>query len=929
MACKRIVLPVLLAVTFSARSQTVATAWTGTPGKEALSFEANAGQTDPRVQFLSRGLSKGRGHILFLTSTEAVLRTGQDVFRMQLAGANPRSKAEGVEARIATSNYFIGNDPAKWRAGVPHYGRVRFAEVYPGIDLMYYGKDGRLEYDWIVRPGADPSKIRLKFAGVKKMRVDRNGDLVLETPGGEVREKKPVVYQERSQEIAGRYVIRGQQEAGFEIGSYDARKTLVVDPVLVYSTYLGGSGNDDGHGIAVDSAGNAYITGHTDSTDFPTVNPIQSKNPLGSSPGGGVGCVFISKVSANGSTLLYSTYLGGNGLDTGNAIAVDSSGDAFVTGSTTSSNFPTANAIQGKNLGALGTAFVTKLNPAGNALLFSTYLGGSQSDGGNGIAVDTAGNAYVTGFTNSDNFPLVNPLEPYVATGENNFPPGFVTKMSADGSALLYSTYLGGYNGQDTGYGIAVDSTGSAYVAGTTTATDLPVVNALQSTDKNTSGTGFVVKINPSGSAFVYSTYLGGSVIDYVYAIAVDSSGNAYVTGRTNSSDFPIVNALETTGAPTAFVSKINATGSALAYSTYLGGGAVGYGIAVNAAGEAWVTGTMSPGRFPTVNPLANLGQDNAVFASQFSADGTALLFSSPLWLAAGSEQGGIKVDAAGNVYVTGDVSVNSTYTAAGFQPNFGGGQEDAFIMKISSGPAVPSIAANGVVNGASFAPGIVSGSWATIQGNNLSAVTDTWDNFIVNGKLPTTVDGVTVTVDEKSAYVYYVSPGQINFIVPDVGPGDVPVVVHNSAGTSAVVKVTSSAFGPAFFAWPGNQVVATRQDFSYAVKDGTFPGTTTVAAKPGDVIILWGTGFGVTTPAAPAGEETPSGTTYSTSTLPTVTLGDNPVTVYGAALAPGFAGLYQVAIQVPSSLTEGAYAVVATIGGVESASGLVLQVQP
>lgn len=249
--------------------------------------------------------------------------------------------------------------------------------------------------------------------------------------------------------------------------------------------------------------------------------------------------------------------------------------------------------------------------------------------------------------------------------------------------------------------------------------------------------------------------------------------------------------------------------------------------------------------------------------------------------------------------------------------------------MKISSGPAVPSIAANGVVNGASFAPGIVSGSWATIQGNNLSAVTDTWDNFIVNGKLPTTVDGVTVTVDEKSAYVYYVSPGQINFIVPDVGPGDVPVVVHNSAGTSAVVKVTSSAFGPAFFAWPGNQVVATRQDFSYAVKDGTFPGTTTVAAKPGDVIILWGTGFGVTTPAAPAGEETPSGTTYSTSTLPTVTLGDNPVTVYGAALAPGFAGLYQVAIQVPSSLTEGAYAVVATIGGVESASGLVLQVQP
>jgi uncharacterized protein (TIGR03437 family) len=924
MTCMRMVVPVLLGMAFSARSQTGRTAWTGTHGSAALSFEANVGQSDPRVQFLSRG----NGATLFLTSTEAVLRTGQDVFRMKLAGANPASKAEGAEPRIATSNYFIGNDPAKWRTGVANYGRVRFSEVYPGIDLVYYGKDGQLEYDWIVRPRADPAKIRLKFAGVKKMRVDRNGDLVLETGSGEVREKKPVVRQAGG-EIAGRYVVRGR-EVAFEVAKHDAAEALVIDPVLGYSTYLGGSANDHGYGIAVDSGGNAYITGNTGSTDFPTVNPFQKTNPEGSSPGAGGGCVFVSKVSADGSKLLYSTYLGGNGLDAGNAIAVDSAGDAFVTGSTTSTNFPTANAIQGKNLAAFSTAFVTKLSPAGSALLFSTYMGGSQSEVGYGIAIDSAGNAYITGNTNSDNFPLVNPLEPYVTTGENNFPSGFVTKMSADGSALLYSTYLGGYNGQNIGYGIAVDSTGSAYVAGTTTATDLPLVNPLQST--NTTGnnnTGFVAKINPAGSAFVYSTYLGGSSVSYVYAIAVDLSGNAYVTGRTNSNDFPTVNALQKTGAPTAFVSKINSAGSALAYSTYLGGGAVGYGIAVNAAGEAWVTGTMSPGRFPVVNPLANLGQDNAVFASQFSADGTALLFSSPLWLAAGSEQGGIQVDAGGNVYVTGDVSVNSTYTATGFQSAFAGGQEDAFVMKISSGPAVPSIAANGVVNGASFAPGVVPGSWATIDGSNLSAVTDTWDNSIVNGKLPTAVDGVSVTVGGKPAYVYYVSPGQINFIVPDVGPGNVQVVVHNSAGTSAAATVTSSSFGPAFFSWPSNQVVATRQDFSYAVQDGTFPGTSTVAAKPGDVIILWGTGFGTTTPAAPVGEETPSGTTYSTSTLPKVTLGDNPVTVYGAALAPGFAGLYQVAIQVPSSLARGAYAVVATIGGVSSPGGLVLQVMP
>ena len=700
----------------------------------------------------------------------------------------------------------------------------------------------------------------------------------------------------------------------------------MIDPVLAYTSYLGGSGNDSGTGIALDSPGNAYVTGHTDSTDFPTVKPFQSTNPLGSSPGIGDGCVFVSKVSADGSALLYSTYLGGNGYDVGNAIAVDSAGDAFVTGSARSTNFPTANAIQDKNLGAFGNAFVTKLNPAGNALIFSTYLGGRQSDGGNGIAVDTAGNAYVTGFTNSGNFPLVNPIEPYVTTGENNFPGAFVTKISGDGSTLVYSTYLGGYNGADTGYGIAVDSTGNAYVAGTTSATDLPLVNPLQSTIKNTSGTGFVVKINPAGSAFVYSTYLGGSQIDHMYAIAVDSSGNAYVTGSTNSSDFPTVNALQTTGAPTAFVSKINATGSALLYSTYLGSDeADGYGIAVNAAGEAWVTGTMSPRSFPMVNPLVNLNGDSGIFATQFSADGTALLFSSPLWIGA-ELQGGIAVDSSGAVYVTGAVSVNNTSAATGFQPNFGGGQEDAYVLKIAGAPAVPVISS--VVNGASFQPPIVPGSWATIQGSSLSAVTDTWDNFIVNGKLPTTVDGVSVTIGGQSAYVYYVSPGQINFIVPAVGSGPQKVIVKNSVGASAAFTVTASTFGPAFFPWPNNQVVATRQDFSLAAKNGTFPGTTTTPAKPGDTIILWGTGFGPTTPVAPAGEETPSDTTYSTTTLPSVSIDNLPAKVYGAALAPGFAGLYQVAIQVPAALTNGDWPVIAAIGGVSSPSGMVLTVQ-
>jgi uncharacterized protein (TIGR03437 family) len=889
-------------------------------GQGIISFEANHGQIDPRVQFLSRG----QDHTLFLTSTEAVLRTGHDVFRMKLAGANPASKAEGMDPQIARSNYFIGNDPAKWRTGVTNYARVRFTEVYPGIDLVYYGRDGQLEYDWIVKPGADASKIHLKFAGIQKMRVDSNGDLVLVTPTGEVREKKPVVYQ--SKEISGRYVLRGRAEAGFQVGPYDASRPLVIDPVLGYSTYLGGSDNDYGNAIAVDAAGNAYVTGCTGSTDFPIVNPKQSMNQLGSEPGGTVCDAFISKVGPDGSTLLYSTFLGGNGDDQGRGIAVDSLGNAFVTGFTTSTNFPTSHAIQNKQHGAFSNAFVTKLNPAGNTLLFSTYLGGRVGDQGLGIALDTAGNAYITGHTSSDDFPLLNPIQVPAPTG-GTFPSAFVTKMSGDGSALVYSTFLGGYNGGDFGQGIAVDSSGSAYVTGWTQATDFVTVNPLQPANDTAGGTAFVTKINPSGSAYVYSTYLGGSLIDKAYAIAADSSGNAYVAGWTNSSDFPTVHAFQSTGGPgSAFVSKINATGSALEYSTYLGSsGAFGYGIAVNSAGEAWVTGVMPPPpNFPIVNPLMN-SKLPGIFASHFSADGSALLFSSLLWTGVES-QGGIAVDSARNAYVAGTVGNNNPSTPTGFQKIFGGGQNDAFVLKVAIGPAVPSISST--VNGASFQPPIVPNSWATVQGSSLASVTDTWAKAIVNGKLPTMLDNLTVTVGGQRGYLYYISPTQINFVAPNVGPGPQQVVVTNAAGASAAFTVASSTFGPAFFPWPNNQVVATRQDFTFAAKNGTFAGTTTVAAKPGDVIILWGTGFGPTTPAAPTGMQVPGDKTYSTSTLPAVTIDNLPAKVFGAALAPGYAGLYQVAIQVPASLADGDWPVVATIGNVQSPAGMVLSVK-
>jgi uncharacterized protein (TIGR03437 family) len=899
-------------------------AWAAGSGKLPLSFEANQGQTDGRVQFLSRGPDR----TLFLTSTEAVLRIKREVIRMKVAGSNAGSRAEGAEPQMAKSNYFIGPDPAKWRTGVSTYGRVRFAGVYPGIDLVYYGQDGQLEYDWMVRPGADASKIRLKFEGVQGMRVDANGDLVLKTAAGEIREKKPVIYQgEKSRQIAGRYVLRGR-EATFAVAKYDRGKELVIDPVVVYSAYFGGAATEGANAVAADGAGNAYITGYTDAVDFPTVNAEQG-TLAGSSN------AFVSKISADGTKLIYSTYLGGTGTDIGTGIAVDAGGNAFVTGWTNSKNFPVANAFQSqyasKNLGY--SAFVTKLNAAGSALVFSTYLGGDSTDQANGIAVDSGGNAYITGGTVSSNFPTTAGA---VQGGPNSGGKGFLflTKMSGIG-ALTYSTFLntGDLDGLASGtQGVAVDASGNAYVTGYTNRKDLILANALQSTYKG-SQAAFVSKVNPSGTALIYATYLGGSGTDKANAIAADSAGNAYITGSTTSSDFPVAGATQSKygGDLDAFVTKIKADGSALVYSTYLGGssGDLGFGIGLDGAGNVWVGGTTTSQDFPLVNALSAAFQffEPDLFVTEFKADGSAVLFSTYttdiMAYQGGSGRSGFAVDQAGNIYATGPTEDKRPLPNA---IDLSGSNTRLMALKLATAPAKPVI--TGVVNGASFLPGIVSLSWGTIVGTNLAIKTDSWDHLIVNGKLPTAVDDVSVTVDGQAAYIYFISAGQINFIVPEVPAGPHAVVVTNSLGTSAPFEATVFSFNPAFFEWPGNQAVATRLDFSLAAKNGTFGGATTIPAKPGDTIILWGTGFGPTNPLPGQGEETPTDTTYSTATTPTVEINHVPAMVYGAALAPGFAGLYQVAIQVPPSLGNGDWPVVTSIGGVSSPSALVLTVE-
>jgi len=432
-------------------------ALSNTYGKLPLNFEANQGQVDAQVSFLARM----PGYTLFVTSDEAVF-AGRDgsVERMKLIGAKRKMRMELLDKQLGISNYFIGNDPSKWRTNIPNYRRVALREVYPGIDLIFYGNESQLEYDWVVAPGADPKQIRVKWEGPNHLTKNARGDLVL---SASLVQRKPVILQE-GKRIEGGYVVRGR-EVAFELAQYNGAKPLVIDPVLLYSTYLGGNARDIGSAIAVDGSGNAYVTGFTGSSNFPTANPLQA-----SIGGGSINYdAFVTKINAAGSAYVYSTYLGASEFDGGTGIAVDDSGNAYVTGLTTSSNFPTISPLQAGNGGGNGDAFVTKINAAGSALVYSTYLGGSGNEGGSKIAVDASGNAYVTGGTDSTNFPTTAPLQ----ASRGGSGDAFVTKINAAGSAYVYSTYLGG-SGPDGGSGIAVDASGNAYVTGNTTSSNFP-----------------------------------------------------------------------------------------------------------------------------------------------------------------------------------------------------------------------------------------------------------------------------------------------------------------------------------------------------------------------------------------------------------------------------------------------------------------------
>ncbi len=651
-------------------------------GKLPLSFEANEGQTDAKVKFLSRGT----GQTLFLTAKGAVLTfSGRQALRLNLVGANSNTRIAGLSRLPGNSNYYLGNDPTKWHTNVPTFSRVRYSELYPGVDLVFYGNQRRLEYDFVVAPGADPQQISLGIPDATKASVDADGNVILRYGVNELQLTKPHVYQDvagQRTEIAGGYLLRGHR-LRFQIAKYDHNQALTIDPQLVYSTYLGGSSGDSGNAIALDSAGNAYVTGSTFSADFPVTPGALQVTQHGSQD------VFVAKLNASGTGLVYAAVIGGNSFDSAHAIAVDQSGNVYLTGLTNSHDFPvTAGAfksVYGPDVSiTTGTficgngfhAFAVKLNTAGNQLVYSTYLEGTGNDWGYGIAIDSAGNAYITGNTISTDFPTTpGAYQTTFGGGESTgtcvHPSDvFVTKLNPTGSAQVYSTYLGGSDNEGTAGGIVVDSSGNAFVTGSTQSSNFPTTaGAFQTkTGGGTAVTGvaqpdaFITKLNPSGSALIYSTYLGGSGEELGYGIALDSSENAYVTGLTTSTNFPTTpGTIQNTygGGPfDAFVTELNASGTALVYSTYLGGNNddEATAIAVDSLGSAYITGTTNSTNYTvTANAIqaANKGGYDA-FVTKVSPQGQSLVYSTYLGGTDDDQGNGITVDQSGNAFITG-----------------------------------------------------------------------------------------------------------------------------------------------------------------------------------------------------------------------------------------------------------------------------------
>ena len=682
-------------------------AWTAS----RLSFHAGP---DSRQRKSTGFIAQAPEHRISLTSTHLLLFSwrNQEVLKIKLGTAGRRAEIEALDPLPGRVNYMIGNDPGKWRRDIPTFARIRYRQIYEGVDLIFYGTGQNLEFDFVVAPGADQRVIKIMIDGRRKLKTNSQGDLLIEDKPSPIVLKKPLIYQEIEgirRRVPGRYVLRAGNTIGFRVPEYDRRAALVIDPVLKYATYLGGDScpicvttklwaNSRAQGIAVDRGGNAYVTGSTTSPYFPLASPFQSTIDRGDSR-----CIdmqehiipcydaFITKFRPTGE-MVYSTYLGGSSWDVSHGIAVDDAGNAYVAGDTRSLNFPITDQAFQKTCAAsprCADAFVAKLDPAGSRLIYSTYLGGKQNQdfmcatanlctGNNAayaVAVDDAGHAFVAGATDASDFPVRNALQPafrgcrecssILFQGE-----AFLAKLEPDGSRLEFSTYLGG-SGDDTAVGLALNAAGDAFVAGTTNSADFPVTpGALQTTGRGL----YVARVKGDGSALVYSTYVGNAESNRVLAMAVDLESNAYITGETQGYGFPLVKPFSA-GLPPyggAFIAKLNPSGSALIYSSYLNEGS-GVGIAVDDQGAAHVTGMWSDG----------FGALEA-HVSKIDPSGLSVLYSKRLGGSKYETGQAIAVDIAGDIFVAGSTDSTDFPTVNAFQSQLKGPDANAFVARLT-----------------------------------------------------------------------------------------------------------------------------------------------------------------------------------------------------------------------------------------------------
>jgi hypothetical protein len=674
-----------------------------------LRFEANQGQWDSSVRYRARS---GGLNLSLTQSGPVVAPANAPGLGISLAGSNPAPVIEGLDPLAARTDYFVGAR-AGWHTGIANYARVRYRAVYPGVDVVYYGNANRLEYDFVLDPGADPRAIRLEFRGALGLRITPGGDLAVDTAAGTLIQQSPAIYQEdpatgARQTVSGRYVLLARNAVGVRLDRYDRKRKLVIDPIIVYSTYFGGTASDQINAVQLSSTGLLYIVGQTTTTDvadqttsvgFPVVNGAYASANVG----GIDAFLAIIDTTANGNySLVYSSYIGGGGTDIANCVAADANGNIYVGGNTNSADFPVAgNSFKTTAPASVYmSAFVFELNPAiygASALLYSTYLGGTTgNDTLNGLTLDAAGNIYVIGAARSTDFPVTGSA---FATSQYGSQDAFVTELNPNSASLLYSTYIGGQS-DDTGVGIvALGPPGQVYVAFNTQSVDFPM--AGYSYDNVLSGAvdpvlGLMDLTRSGAGSLVYATYFGGSDLDEVRGIAADAQGNLLVTGYTMSSDFPVTgDSVQSVygGNGDAFVSVVNpAAAGFILYSTYLGGsdGDVGYAVAGDAAGGIYVTGYTLSGDFPTtINaPQQQWGQGIDAFVTKVArgvAGAAGLQYSTYLGGPNVNVGYALAVTYDGTAYVAGFTEGLWPVSATALQGTYGGGSSDGFVLVLSN----------------------------------------------------------------------------------------------------------------------------------------------------------------------------------------------------------------------------------------------------